>query len=109
MADQRDLHDIKRVKPATFDADIVDGHEVRDGRSLKVHSVEKNLQVKPYPQSTSFGPGVDGIGGTLGRFTGLIRGTSVRPTSDSAILLQSARLAYPCLDAGFKKHAETQI
>jgi hypothetical protein len=31
MADQRDLHDVERVKPATVDADIADGHEVRGG------------------------------------------------------------------------------
>jgi hypothetical protein len=67
MADQRDLHNIEQVVPATFDADIADGHEVRGDRSLKTHSVGANLQVKPYPQSTSFSPGVDGIGGTLRR------------------------------------------
>jgi len=58
MADQRDLHDIEQGAPATFDADIADGHEVRGGRSLKAHSAETNLQVKPFPQSTSSGPGV---------------------------------------------------
>jgi len=45
MADQRDLHDIEQVVPATFDADIADGHEVRGGRFLKVHSAKTNLQV----------------------------------------------------------------
>jgi hypothetical protein len=34
---------------------------------LKAHSAETNLQVKPFPQSTSSGPGVEGIGGMLGR------------------------------------------
>ena len=45
MADQRDLHDIEQVVPAIFDADITDGHEVRGGRFLKVHSVEANPAV----------------------------------------------------------------
>ena len=69
MADQRDLHDIEQGAPATFDADIADGHEVRGDRSLKAHSAETNLQVKPFPQSTSSGPGVEGIGGMLGRLS----------------------------------------
>jgi hypothetical protein len=63
MADERDLHDIERVVPATFDADIADGHEVRGGWSLNLHSVGRNGQVKPFPQSMSSGSEADGAGG----------------------------------------------
>jgi len=35
----------------------------------EAHSAETNLQVKPFPQSTSSGPGGEGIGGMLGRFS----------------------------------------
>jgi hypothetical protein len=37
---------------------------------LKAHSAETNLQVKPFPQSTSSGPGVEGIGGNARAFIG---------------------------------------
>jgi hypothetical protein len=45
------------VVPATFDADIADGHEVRGGQSLKAHPVEA------ISRSTRSGPGLDGTGG----------------------------------------------